>query len=260
MKKIVKLHFNGPLLITDYYDINYDNKKVSIKESADQNDIKRKTIGFYIWGHLHGNKFIPYYVGEIHSTGILERIREHIKSIIKEDSTLTRLSKNYLYGANDHVPFYIDEFFQKGTPYSGRTRLPDWVAANEEYFKKRIDYLNNLEFLEKIKGVKNPKFIKSVGYPISNLNMNRETDDQLLVGIRNMYFMWAEHMEDKALFEKIEGYIKYSLKGKTFGFSDTLSTIIAGINHANTQVEISCVEKLSYIFKDKPSDNEFPGY
>lgn len=267
MSNIIDLYFTGPYNVNDYYNIDLENEKVIIKAELPLNGVEKKRPGFYIWGFNGHSGFIPYYVGKIESC-ILSRLRQHIYDIIKWDSSSVRLSTEYLFGNGGFVPFYIDELFMPDEKWIYSDLLPSWLKDNQTYFQDKIIYCNNKKFLETFCNISEPhKDRYSRGYPISNLKINREREDSLYSNVHNMYFVCTEYStpvtcsERSDIYETIESYIKYSLKGKTVCDVLNYSTMLSRVKGKyDMKIRLECVDSIKNIFKDRADHSYYPGY
>lgn len=266
MSRIIELKFTGLHKIMDYYDIDLSSEKVNIKKSLPDNGVRLKRPGFYVWGFCVDNNFIPYYVGESQGC-ILSRIKLHISDIIKHDSSYVRISNDYFAGENGCEPFYKDKLFFPNDEWIYSDRLPSWVINNKNYFINKILYCNNKKFFELFYAMKDlDKDRYGRGYPISNLKLNRMKDDMLLSNIDRMHFICAEYDlpeigdDRRKLYETLESYVKYSLKGKTVCDVLLFSTMQDNINKQELEVRINSVEKIRHLFKDRADHSFYPGY
>lgn len=253
----VDLQFNGPFPAREFITKTLKdrngrmsfNPSVKIPEGADQ-------PGVYIWGFMINNKFIPYYVGKIH-TSIHSRIQSHVKDIIKEHSTYTRLSSSYMEG-NDIIPFYCDEKFFMQTVNYPKGKLPHWYVADKDYFSSRIVYLNNREFVSCYSGSDIPI---AKDYPISLMGT---VDDYLLENIGNMqvafaaYRLQSGHLINRnEFYETLEAFTKFHLKGRTAGKSLSIDKMNQMLDKYDLTIDLTW-KKLD-IFKNSHS-LIFPSY
>ncbi len=244
---IITLTFNGPV------------KMKAFSETCPPNS---EHPGVYIWGFMQQDKFIPYYVGKSQSK-VVSRIQQHYKNIMKPDSTYIRLNKCYMEGEN---PYYLDEKYPLITSAPNRDKLPSWIydnkCDNREYFKNRIDYINNKEFY-KLKGIlldsaKTNHAINEIGVKI---------EDYLVDNIDRLFVMYAAYSSNEffgfkrnALFEILEAFTKFYLKGRTGSKSLSLGNMVAKIEASKLIIKIDNLDGYRCIFKDEPSDDIFPGY
>ncbi len=254
----VELQFNGLFLASEFITKSLKDRhgrprftpSVKLPEGADQ-------PGVYIWGFMIKNKFIPYYVGKIHSS-VRSRIQSHVTDIIKEQSTYTRLSSSYIEGNDGIIPFYNDDNFFMQTANYPKVKLPHWYTADKNYFRNRIVYLNNREFVSSCTGTDIPV---AKDYPISLMGA---IDDYLLDNIEQLhvafaaYRLQAGYMVDlNEFYETLEAFTKFSLKGRTSGKSLSIDKM----NHMLVKygMNIDLTWKNMNIFKNSPS-MVFPSY
>jgi len=248
----VPLVFNGPVEIKRFYN-----------ETPPVNSDKP---GVYIWGFKQKDKFIPYYVGEIHSKTIASRLLDHKNHIESNNSMYVRLTKEYMEGAN---PYYSDDkfpFMTCGPHKGGKDELPKWLKENLNHFLNTIVYANNSAFLGlKYKGNATEK---KQNYPIKELKelFGDEIDDYLKSNIDSMYAVYAEcklpdfwSRKKGEFYEFLETFIKCSLKGKTGSKSWRYNTYDMKRKKYCVDFRITNLNKYSDIFKPEPNE-EFPGY
>ena len=255
---MIQLDFKGP------YDLD---SFLNIVKKEDVN-----IPGIYIWGFKDiiedSNKVVPYYVG-IKIDSILSRIKKHVSDIKSNNSTYLRLSEKYM-----HLYFYANSVnaispafpFLKGT--ERKTKPLNWLGWDNTDFFNHIEYYNNSDFLSNIKKCEQP--IIQLGnrkeFPISNLtNLN----DALLnrINVNNFWIYYAaidiksdDYKEfrntnskniksiknkDRAAFEIMESYVKFSLKGNTIGHSSPFDCWCGF-----PKIKINGITNL---FKDNPS-------
>lgn len=248
----VKLQFNGPFPACEFITKTLKDRNgrtrftpsVKIPEGADQ-------PGVYIWGFMINNKFIPYYVGKIH-TSIHSRIQSHVIDIIKEHSTYTRLSSSYIEGNGAIIPFYSDEKFFMQTVNYPKRKLPHWYATDKDYFRNRIVYLNNREFVSSYAEADIPV---AKDYPISLMGA---VDDYLLDNIGNMHVAFAAYrlqcgnkVDPNEFYETLEAFTKFSLKGRTGGKSLSIDKMNHMLGKYDLSIDVTW--KNLDIFKNSPS-------
>ena len=227
----IDLKFKGLLPASEFiktrlYDRN-DKKKIRF-EPSDKIPEESEHPGVYIWGFMIKERFIPYYVGK-HEKSIAERITEHIRDIMKHDSTYTRLKKDYMEGENGVAPFYRDDHKKYFiiSNHKLKNKLSQEFKDNKKYLMDRLEYLNNWEFFKE-KGITLSKLAKGQkgDYPICHL---KNIDDYLYKNIDNIRVSYAvccydnnivcEGIEKKnqenIFFECIEAFTKFHLKGNT---------------------------------------------
>lgn len=221
--------------------------------------------GIYIWGfkQLIPNKpdvVVPYYVG-IKADSILARIKQHESDIKKTDSTYLRLSNYYMgmyFYAN--LPNYTLPQFPSLRGNESKTKPLNWPGWNNTDFEKYIEYYNNSDFLINIKKCPTPlnQIGKKNDFPIRN---TKKINDTLLnrINEKNFWIYYAVidktsdsykefrcyKKSDRATFEIIEAYVKFSLKGNTIGHSKSY-----GCWHGFPQIILNSCTNL---FKIKPS-------
>lgn len=256
--KSIYLEFKGPfpgeLFVKK--DLSRNDKIIFRKSDAVLRDPDSELPGVYVWGFMVNGKFIPYYVGK-HHVSIASRIHDHIKDILKPNSTYVRLSKDYMEGPN---PYYCDNKYPFETYSSGRNKLPGWVKDQSyEYFEDKIIYMNNKPFLEKkyneICLIENQK-----DYPINLIGDDRY--DYLSANINKLYVGFISYgssdyygLSKVTFFEFMETFVKYSLKGRTGSKSWSFDTM----NKIHFEFKIGNLDSYKDVFKPKPSE-EFLGY
>lgn len=260
--KSIHLEFKGPfpgeLFVKK--DLVRDGKVIFRSSDALLRDRDSELPGVYVWGFKVNGKFIPYYVGK-HHVSIASRIHDHLKDIIKINSTYVRLTKDYMEGPK---PYYSDDNFPFETYSSGRNKLPGWVKdQNYEYFEKKIVYMNNKAFLEKkYNGIS--LIEKQRDYPINLIGDDKydylkDNIDKFFVGYVSYGSKEYYDLGKTAFFEFMETFIKYSLMGKTGSKSWSFEGMQNKKEKHGFQFILDNIDNYRDIFKIEPSDR-FPGY
>lgn len=244
--------YNGALFVRK----ELNRKGERIFSQSDSIPCGAKNPGVYIWGYIANGEFIPSYVGK-HESSIARRIHDHLKDILKPESTYMRLKKSYIEGLSGMEPFYKDERYPLFTSRWRKDRLPSWFRNDLEHFIERIDYLNNRGFME-LDPIGREAEFRGKEYPISNIKYG--LDDYMVNNIDKIFVSYAScsydcsiGLEKKAFYERLETAVKFSLKGKTSGMSMPLEGI------KGFPVTIGCDGSIKKIFKDGPSLT-FEGY
>lgn len=246
----LQLSFSGPLTFSE----------------SELRAIQNETCspGIFIWGFQHpqSKKFIPYSVEKAGQSvhGQLTSLHKNIFDL--QENTIKWLSEDYLFGLNEVTPFYNDKkfpcFCDSGF-FTGTQHLPLWYSIHNSYFDDKFIFLNNHEFLKK----KYPDIPGAPYYPVSILDSSIYTILPYIGALQFCYTTVDNEGRPKQLFEFLQAYIRYMLKGKTTGSSLNYGDMYYFIQNDMLPVIIRNIrgkaDPIKYLFKDEIS-LDFPGY